>query len=79
MKIKQQIIQIESMKVHYDVTLESSEIEAIHIMAQVIRDLEIEKQVEEHTNASVYAIEVKMAELMHSYNKFNETTIKDAP
>ena len=53
------------MKVHYDVTLESSEIEAIHIMAQVIRDLEIEKQVEEHTNASVYAIEVKMAELMH--------------
>ena len=67
------------MKVHYDVTLESSEIEAIHIMAQVIRDLEIEKQVEERTNASVYAIEVKMAELMHSYNKFNETTIKDAP
>ena len=67
------------MKVNYDVTLESSEIEAIHIMAQVIRDLEIEKQVEEHTNASVYAIEVKMAELMHSYNKFNETTIKDAP
>ena len=67
------------MKVHYDVTLESSEIEAIHIMAQVIRDLEIEKQVEEHTNASVYAIEVKMAELMHSCNKFNETTTKDAP
>ena len=67
------------MKVHYDVTLESSEIEAIHIMAQVIRDLEIEKQVEEHTNASVYAIEVKMAELIHSDNKFNETTIKDAP
>ena len=67
------------MKVHYDVTLESSEIEAIHIMAQVIRDLEIEKQVEERTNASVYAIEVKMAELIHSYNKFNETTIKDAP
>ena len=67
------------MKVHYDVTLESSEIEAIHIMAQVIRDLEIEKQVEEHTNASVYAIEVKMAELIYSYNKFNETTIKDAP
>ena len=48
-------------------------------MAQIIRDLEIEKQVEEHTNASVYAIEVKMAELIHSYNKFNETTIKDAP
>ena len=79
MKIKQQIIQIESMKVHYDVTLESSEIEAIHIMAQVIRDLVSEKQIEEHTNASVYAIEVKMAELIHSYNKFNETTIKDAP
>ena len=53
------------MKVHYDVTLESSEIEAIHIMAQVIRDLEIEKQVEEHTNASVYAIEVKMLSLIH--------------
>ena len=48
-------------------------------MAQVIRDLEIEKQVEEHTTAAVYAIEVKMAELIHSYNKFNETTIKDAP
>lgn len=67
------------MKVHYDVTLDSSEIEAIYNMAQIIRDFKIDKQIEEHTNASVYAIEVKMAELMHSYNKFNETTIKDAP
>ena len=41
------------MKVHYDVTLESSEIEAIYNMAQIIRDFKIDKQIEEHTNASV--------------------------
>ena len=66
------------MKVYSDITLSSDEIKALHTMCQIIKDLELNSHIEEYSNADLFGLETKLAEVIHSNNKFNEKSTEDA-
>lgn len=66
------------MKVYNDVTLSSDEIRALHTMCQMARDLKLDSHIQEYSNADLFGLEAKLAEVIHSNNKFNEKSTEDA-
>ena len=52
------------MKVYNDVTLSSDEIRALHTMCQMARDLKLDSHIEEYSNADLFGLETKLAEVI---------------
>lgn len=66
------------MKVYNDITLSSDEILALHTMCQMVKDLKLDSHIKEYSNADLFGLETKLAEVIHSNNKFNEKSTEDA-
>ena len=66
------------MKVYNDITLSGDEVKALHTMCQMARDLKLDGHIEEYSNTDLFGLETKLAEVIHSNNKFNEESTEDA-